>query len=154
VGFTRTTATLAASAVPEVFRAALDGTGAGPVLDRATHVVHTTSTQELGWLARWLGGVGRTESVAVLAPPWLVWSTDAGKGPGTLWVALRDAEIEAFDGSRPIPPSPTLRDRGLRIFGPLGRSPERATAFLGLGPERVAEDFRDAVLAARTLARA
>lgn len=154
MAFVRVSEAVEVGRIAEPFRSALEGSGAGPILERATRALRTRSTQELGWLARKLGGIAATESVAVLAAPWLVWTTDAGKGPGTLWVRLADAELEVFDGSRPIPPSPVLKDRGLRIEGLLGRAPTRTTAFLGLGPQPDAEDFVAAVLAARDVDRA
>lgn len=99
----------------------------------------TTSTkQKKGLFSR------KTEVVLtgiILTPQWLIWA--AGKeneAPGVLSTRLHDIRVEDYETSNMYK---MIQDTGLNIFGLRTGTEGAASTFIGLGPEPVAQRFRD-----------
>jgi hypothetical protein len=91
----------------------------------------------------------------ILTPGWLVWSRSGPKS-GVATSAARISEIEIsnllarFKNGQDSSPQ-ALNGEGLSIFGFINQSPEKVTAFIGLGAEPAAQKLRD--LLAETIAQ-
>jgi hypothetical protein len=72
-------------------------------------------------------------------PTWLIWAR-SGVKYGTVVSSARLKDIQVKDFS-----SDLVEDTGMDVFGFLGDSAERVTAFIGLGPEPAAQIFRETV---------
>ena len=79
----------------------------------------------------------------VLAPPMLLWAAGKeGEKPAVLSARLRDIQAQDYEQSS----MHKLRaDTGLNINGLRTDTPTAGTAFIGLGPEPAARQFREAL---------
>ncbi len=76
----------------------------------------------------------------ILTPKRLIWATgEENKNLGVLMVRLSDARVEDYEKSSMYK---MMQDTGVSIFG-LHTSDGFGSAFIGLGPEPVAQKFRD-----------
>ena len=77
----------------------------------------------------------------ILTPQWLIWA--AGKEnevPGVLSARLRDIRVEDYETSNMYK---MIQDTGLNVFGLRTGAGGLGSTFIGLGPEPVAQRFRD-----------
>ena len=82
----------------------------------------------------------RRQTVSVVATPaHLLWTLGEGGDVTTVGVRRSEVEIREFR-------SDLVQDTGIEVFGfvPMG-APERATAFIGLGPEAAGQKLREAL---------
>lgn len=105
----------------------------------------TTSEKKKRGLLDWLLGARDRVlySAALVTPSLLLWAI-SGARSGTTVAAARLAAIEVRDYES-TPQAQIVADTGLEILGFLLRSSQRGTTFIGLGPERAAQRFREAV---------
>jgi hypothetical protein len=90
-----------------------------------------------GFLSRLFGNSHAIQHTGILlTSEWLIWATTDGKG-GASSIAARLSEIRVKDYA-----SSLIEDCGLEIFGFVNQSPKRVQAFVGLGREPAAEQFR------------
>lgn len=84
-----------------------------------------------------------TYTGAILTPTWLIWARSGAKS-GTVVSAARLAEIECQNlDPRLAALGGQLEDeQGLNVFGFVNRSPERVSAYIGLGQEAAAGRFK------------
>ncbi len=76
----------------------------------------------------------------ILGPKRLIWATGKeNDSPGVLMVRLSDARVEDYEKSSMYK---MIQDTGVNIFG-LPTADGFGSAFIGLGPEPVAQRFRD-----------
>lgn len=82
----------------------------------------------------------------LLTPAWLIWARSGAKY-GVAVSSARLSEIEITDlASRFKDLGPkAIDDEGLTVFGFVNGSPERVSAFIGLGSETAAYKFRQTV---------
>ena len=86
-------------------------------------------------------------TAALLTPNRLIWVRSGAKsGVVVSGARLNEIEVKDFDSS-------LIQDTGLDVFGFVNQSPERVSAFIGLGTEGRAGRFRDAVKEAVARAR-
>jgi hypothetical protein len=79
----------------------------------------------------------------VLAPPMLLWAAgQAGEKPAVLSARLRDVQVQDYEQSSM---HKLVADTGLNINGLRTDTPSAGTAFIGLGPEPAAQQFRAAL---------
>lgn len=88
---------------------------------------------------------------ALLAPPWLIWASGKeGEAPAVLSVRLRDIQIVDYEKSEL---NKLMPDTGLTLTGLRTDGVELGSAFIGLGPESAAQQFRAALKEAWAKAR-
>jgi hypothetical protein len=76
-------------------------------------------------------------TAAVVTPKWLIWaSSGAKRGTTVLSARLTDVQVRNYDMNQ------LVEDSGLVVNGLLRGATEKAEAFIGLGPEPAAEDFK------------
>jgi hypothetical protein len=82
------------------------------------------------------GGLDRLHYIGMLVTPgWLIWAVHGEKYGTTVQAArLKDIRVKDFS-------SPRVQASGLEVFGFIGDSPGRVTAFIGLGTESAAYQF-------------
>lgn len=80
----------------------------------------------------------------LVTPTWLIWARSGAKY-GTMVSTARLQDIEVKDFTPQL-----IEDTGMSIFGFVADSPERVTAFIGLGSEPAAQKFRETVQQAIT----
>ena len=78
----------------------------------------------------------------LVTPGWLIWATCEAQF-GVVVMAARLQDIQVMDGTTQL-----INDTGLEVFGFLSGFADRVSAFIGLGPEPVAERFSATVKAA------
>jgi hypothetical protein len=79
----------------------------------------------------------------VLAPPMLLWATGkAGHKPAVLSARLRDVQVQDYEQSSMYR---LVQDSGVNLNGLKTDAPEASSAFIGLGPEPAAQQFRQAL---------
>jgi hypothetical protein len=78
----------------------------------------------------------------LVTPSWLIWATCEAKS-GVVVMAARLEDIQVTDFA-----SHLINDTGLEVLGFLSGFAERVSAFIGLGPEPAAQQFRATVKAA------
>lgn len=112
----------------------------------------TTSerTRRPGLFGRLLGASGEAvhHTAAIVTPAWLFWAT-SGEKRGTTALSARLADLETvgdFD-------SKLVQDTGLEVFGVLTGFRERGSAFIGLGTEEAAQEFKRILREAHSAAR-
>lgn len=82
----------------------------------------------------------------VLAPPVLLWAAGKeGAQPAVLSARLREVQAQDYELSSM---HKLVADTGLNINGLRTDTPTAGTAFIGLGPEPAARQFREALAAA------
>lgn len=132
-------------------RAYIEKRALGGVENEVVLCAETTSEHlKKGLMAKLAGGGDKIRHTAiVLTPSWLIWAnTDEKHGPVTLAVRLKDAEITDFKS-----PLPQIEDDGLEIVGFMVGATERASAFIGLGPEPAAQKVRETIKATANKAK-
>ena len=79
----------------------------------------------------------------VLAPPRLLWAAGkANEKPAVLSARLRDVQVQDYEQSSM---HKLVQDTGLNVSGLFTDSGSAGTAFIGLGPEPAAQQFRAAL---------
>lgn len=113
----------------------------GEIVADSLGCVETASEKiKKGLFDRFLGGGSTTQYTGVIfTGKYLVWATTDGK-VGVVPAHARLAEIEVSDYN-----SPLIEDSGLDVFGFVNRSSERVQAFIGLGDEAPAAEWRQKV---------
>ena len=82
----------------------------------------------------------------VLAPPMLLWAAGkANEKPAVLSARLRDVRVQDYEQSSM---HKLVQDTGLNINGLITDASSAVSAFIGLGPEPAAQQFREALAAA------
>ena len=125
-----------ASFSPAVHRAIADYAekrDLGDLGSAAVFAAETTSTRE----KRKLFGKGsETQTTSILVTPeLLVWVVENDDGAVPLAAKRSEIEVKEFH-------SDLVDDTGLEVFGFVLGAPERATAFIGLGPGAAADRLR------------
>jgi len=89
---------------------------------------------------------GKTEVIltgVLLSPHWLVWASGKeGETPGVLSARLRDIRAQDYETTDMYR---LVADSGLTISGPLTDGIDPVSAFIGLGSEPAAQEFRTAL---------
>jgi hypothetical protein len=76
-------------------------------------------------------------TAALVTPKWLIWAISGAKrGTTVLSARLTDVQVRNYDMNQ------LVEDSGLLVNGILRGATEKAEAFIGLGPEPAAEDFK------------
>ena len=83
----------------------------------------------------------------IVTPRLLIWGT-SGEKQGTTILSARLSMIEVTDYKPEL-----IDDSGINIFGEIGRFPERASMFIGLGKDSAAERLKDVLRQAVKKAR-
>lgn len=111
----------------------------------AEHCFETVSTKEKKGFFR-----SSTETVVtsiVVTPHHLVWAAAKNdEAPAVLAARLRDIHVQDYETSDMYK---LVADTGVNISGPLGDAIRPSAAFIGLGPEQAAAEFRE-ILHSRT----
>jgi hypothetical protein len=110
----------------------------GDIAASALMCCETTSTKP----KRGLFG-GKAEIIltgVLLTPQWLIWATAKDdQSPAVLSARLRDIQVQDYEKSGMYK---MIQDAGLNISGLRTDAVELGSAFIGLGPEPAAEEFR------------
>lgn len=79
----------------------------------------------------------------LLSPQWLIWASGKeGETPGVLSARLRDIHVQDYERSDMYR---LVADSGINIHGSLTGGIQPVSAFIGLGPEPAAQEFRAAL---------
>jgi len=150
--YQRTTRSIRLEILPADIRTAvqahLEEYNLGSILDDALMSVETVSLKKKKGLFKGPGDQQVT-SYAILTPTWLVYAAKGDSGhAAVLSVPLADAKAEDYQGS---PFYAKIPDRGYRITGNFtGRvgmhGSQRVSIFIGLGEERAARLFGEALM--------
>ncbi|HET6847148.1 MAG TPA: hypothetical protein VFH29_09960 [Anaerolineales bacterium] len=132
------------SGVISGFRAHQERYNLGDLLSDARVCVATVSRK----LKKGLLG-GRPQEVlvvALLTPSWLAWAIEADRAEPTIMSArLQDIVVQDYASTKFAAMVP---DAGLQVSGSFTDVVQRGSAFIGLGPEPAALEFKDALLGA------
>ena len=119
----------------------IDQYNLGEILAESRMCVQTTSEQ----VKKGLFGGGNIVVVgAIVTPRWLVWAIRADRDePSVMSARLADVVVQDYARTKFAQMVP---DTGIEVSGSFTNVPERGSAFIGLGDETEAEQFRQTVL--------
>ena len=120
----------------------------GPILSDALMCIQTDSEKTKKGL---LGGAETVQTVAVIAPRWLVWSVDTPEGKSAVLSAqLIHATVQDYAQT---PFAKMAPDSGIQVNGMFTDAAESASAFIGLEENVAGQKFRDVVIKAAAAAK-